>query len=234
MSDTSGSARADGVRERLIHAAISLLADQGPAALKARTVASAAGLSTMAVYSHFGGIPELKCAAIDYRFRDLASAFSRLPVTDDPIADLVVQALTCRRVARENPYLYDLMFGLSTLATHRRVNHPGIRLSGSSPAFQRAYAYFAAACTRLVNSGRVRQQNPGAVAAQLWSLLHGFITHELGEAFLACDDPAIQVLLPMGVNLSVGLGDTRERAEASHCRAARLYESITGETRAAR
>jgi len=31
----------------------------------------------------------------------------------------------------------------------------------------------------------------------------------------------------MGVNLSVGLGDTRERAQTSHEDAARLYESIT-------
>jgi len=34
-------------------------------------------------------------------------------------------------------------------------------------------------------------------------------------------------MLPMGVNLSVGLGDTRERAQASHEAAARLYNSIT-------
>jgi hypothetical protein len=31
----------------------------------------------------------------------------------------------------------------------------------------------------------------------------------------------------MGVNLSVGLGDTRERAQASHETAARRYQAIT-------
>ncbi len=72
------------------------------------------------------------------------------------------------------------------------------------------------------------------VAAQLWSFVHGFITLELAEALVECDDPARQVLLPMGVNLSVGLGDTRERAQASHETAARRYEAITrGETPAA-
>jgi hypothetical protein len=35
------------------------------------------------------------------------------------------------------------------------------------------------------------------------------------------------VMMPMGVNLSVGLGDTRERAQASHEAAMRLYDSIT-------
>jgi hypothetical protein len=31
----------------------------------------------------------------------------------------------------------------------------------------------------------------------------------------------------MGVNVAVGLGDKRERAEASHEAAARLYDSVT-------
>jgi hypothetical protein len=35
------------------------------------------------------------------------------------------------------------------------------------------------------------------------------------------------VLLPMGVNLAVGLGDNRERAQASHKAGARLYDLIT-------
>src|SRR5207248_3159822 len=39
---------------------------------------------------------------------------------------------------------------------------------------------------------------------------------ELADHFIECDDPVAQVLQPMGVNLAVGLGDTRERAQASH------------------
>ena len=35
------------------------------------------------------------------------------------------------------------------------------------------------------------------------------------------------MLLPMGVNLVAGLGDDRERAQASHESGARLYDSIT-------
>ena len=83
------------------------------------------------------------------------------------------------------------------------------------------------ACARLVSSGRVRHQEPEAVAAQLWSFVHGCITLELAEHFVEFADPVAQVLQPMGVNLAVGLGDTRERAEASHEAGARLYDSIT-------
>ena len=68
MRDMSESPTPDGVRERLIQVTIRLLAEQGPSAIKARTVASAAGLSTMVVYHHFGGIPELTRAVVDHGF----------------------------------------------------------------------------------------------------------------------------------------------------------------------
>lgn len=226
MQDAPERSAPDGVPERLIAATIKLLAEQGPSAIKARTVASATGLSTMVVYHHFGGIPELIRAVIDRGFKDLDAAFSRLPVTEDPIADLALQALTTRGLARENPHLYDLMFGLSTRATYRPLPDSGVCASGRSPAFQATYAHVAAACERLVKSGRVRPQDPNSVAAQLWSFAHGFITLELAETFVGFDDPVGQVLLPLGVNLAVGLGDTRQRAEASHHAAACLYDSL--------
>ncbi len=234
MPNMSDEETAESAPERLITATISLLAEQGPSAIKARTVAAASGLSTMLVYHYFGGIPELTRAVIDRGFKELDRAFSQLPVTEDPIADLAVQALTCRRVARENPHLYDLMFGLSTRATYRPVADSGVRLSGRSPAFRGAYAHVAQACARLVSSGRIRQQDPDVVAAQLWSFVHGFITLELADTFVEFDEPVRQILLPMGVNLSVGLGDTRERAQASHEAAARIYTSIArpGESQA--
>jgi AcrR family transcriptional regulator len=204
------------------------MAEQGPSAIKVRAVASASGLSTMVVYSHFGGIAELIRAVVDQGFKELDRAFSAVPVTEDPMADLVALALTCRRVARENPHLYDLMFGLSTRrATYRPLSESDVRLSGRSPAFRGAYVHITDACERLLRSGRVRQQEPDVLAAQLWSFVHGFITLELAEHFVEVDDPVAQVLLPMGVNVTVGLGDERERAQASHEAGARLYESIT-------
>jgi AcrR family transcriptional regulator len=224
----SGDRTADGVPERVVRATIGLLAEQGPSAIKARAVASASGVSTMAVYHYFGGIAELMRAVVDHGFKDLDRAFSQVPVSDDPLADLYAMALTTRRLARENPHLYDLMFGLSTRrATYRALPDSDVRLSGRSPAFQGAYRHLNDACARLVSSGRVRQQEPQAVAAQLWSFVHGCITLELAEHFVEFDDPVAQVLQPMGVNLAVGLGDMRKRAQSSHEAGARLYDSIT-------
>ena len=47
------------VRDELLHAAVGLLDDHGPDALQTRKVSSAAGTSTMAVYTHFGGMRAL-------------------------------------------------------------------------------------------------------------------------------------------------------------------------------
>jgi AcrR family transcriptional regulator len=227
MGDRSGDPITDGAPERVVQATIRLLAEQGPSAIKARTVASASGLSTMAVYHHFGGIAELIRAVVDHGFKELDKAFAQVPVTEDPLADLYAMALTTRRVARENPHLYDLMFGLSTRRATYRPLPESDRLSGRSPAFRGAYVHLAEACARLVSSGRVRQEEPEGLAAQLWSFVHGCITLELAEHFVEFDDPVAQVLLPMGVNLAVGLGDNRERAQSSHEAGARLYDSIT-------
>ena len=68
MGGMSGDPTPDGVPERVVQATIRLLAEQGPSAIKARTVASASGLSTMAVYHHFGGIAELIRAVADRGF----------------------------------------------------------------------------------------------------------------------------------------------------------------------
>ena len=215
------------VPERLVRATIDLLAEQGPSAIKARAVAEAGGLSTMAVYTHFGGIPELLQAVVDQGFKELDRAIAQVPVTDDPVADLAAMGLSCRRFARQNPHLYDLMFGLSTRrATYRPLPDSDLRLSGRSPAFQRAYVRLHEACQRLVSSGRVKRQKPEVVAAQVWSFVHGYITLELAEHFVEFADPVVQVMLPMGVNLVVGLGDKPQRARASHEAGADGYESI--------
>ena len=125
----SGDPTPDGVPERVVQATIRLLAEQGPSAIKARTVASASGLSTMAVYHHFGGIAELIRAVADRGFTELGRAFSQVPVTKDPIDGLFfAMALMTRRIARENPHLYDLMFGLSTRrSTYRPLSDSDVR-----------------------------------------------------------------------------------------------------------
>lgn len=211
------------VPTRLVEATIRLLAEEGPSAIKARTVASASGLSTMVVYSHFGGIPELLNAVIDEGFQRLTHVFSEVPVTDDPVADLCFMALETWRFARENAHLYDLMFGLSTRATYRPIQESATTWGGRSVAFHYPYGRVVAACVRLVESRRVGDHDPAVLAGQLWSMVHGFVTLELSDHFLQFEDPAQSILLPLGTHLVIGLGDDPVRARASHEFAARAH-----------
>ena len=217
------------VPTRLVEATIRLLAEEGPSAIKARTVASASGLSTMVVYSHFGGIPELLNAVVEEGFRRLGEEFSRVPITDDPLADLCSMSLMTRQSARANPHLYDLMFGLSMRATYRPLKDDGPSLSGCSSAFVAAYVHVVDACARLVESGRVGDHDPRALAGQLWSMVHGFVTLELSGHFAEFDDAVGTVLMGLGTNLAVGLGDDRARATASHELAARRLHATQGD-----
>ena len=205
------------VVERLVEAATALLAEKGPSEIKARSVAEAAQVSTMAVYYHLGGLPELLQAVIDKGFRDLGRAFAAAPSSDDPVTALFAMALASRRFAQANPHLYDLMFGLSTRGSYRPVQNARSGAGGRSAEFQAPYAHLVQACIRLVGSGRVRSdENPEAIAPQLWSAVHGFVTLELGDHFVQFSDPVRQVLQPMMVNIFVGLGGDPESADASH------------------
>lgn len=215
----------EDVPARLIQATAALLAERGPSAVKARTVAAQTGMSTMVVYSHFGGIAELLNAVVDNGFRELEQDFAALRISNDPVKDLFAMALTTRTLARANPHLYDAMFGLSNRATYRPIQDKKDRLSGHSPAFQAAYAHFTQACARLAESGRVDVTDVDAMAASLWSYVHGYITLELANHFTEFDDPVLQVFMATGITFTVGMGDDRSSAEASHEAALALSRS---------
>ncbi|MNS98222.1 TetR/AcrR family transcriptional regulator [Cupriavidus lacunae] len=216
-------------RTRLVEAAIRLLAANGPSEVKARSVSSEAGLSTMGVYTYFGGVPELLQAVADEGFGRQAAIFARVAITDDPMTDLCAMALACRDFARCNPHLYDLMFGLSI---HGRYSPsrgtPASESKERSAAFTASYSYLLRECARLVDTNCVRKIDPDLIAAQLWSTLHGFIMLELGGYFVAFADPASEVLVPMCVNLIVGLDADRKSAESSAAAAIAGWASSLG------
>src|ERR1700753_3140158 len=109
------------VRDDLLHAAVGLLDEHGPDALQARKVASAAGTSTMAVYTHFGGMQGLIAELAEEGYRQLEAALTG-PEPADPVADLFVLGAAYRRYAIERSHMYRLMFG-STSA--HGINAPG-------------------------------------------------------------------------------------------------------------
>jgi len=170
----------------------------------------------MGVYTYFGGVPELLQAVADEGFNRQLAIFKQVAGTADPMTDLSAMALACRDFAKSNPHLYDLMFGLSIQGRYNPVR--GVTAAEPkqrSAAFQASYGCLRAECQRMIDQGGVRTIDPDLMAAQLWSALHGFIMLELGGHFDAVADPIEVILVPMCVNLIVGLGAERKLAEAS-------------------
>lgn len=214
----------DPMKERLITAAMDLLAHSGPSEIKVRRITETAGVSTIAVYHHFGGLKELLQSVVNRGYLLLRQAFDHATEADpDPGVQLFVMALSTRDLAHRNPHLYDMMFGLSTRGTYRYVGEKAD--DDPSAYFHEAYEVLVGACDRLVNSGRIDVRDPEQVAAELWSAVHGFVTLEGASHFTRFDDPVQSVLAPMAVNHFVGLGDIRSRAEHSAAAALAWWEA---------
>ena len=189
---------AGDVRRRLLEAAARLLDEQGPGALTARRLATTAHTSTMAVYTHFGGMPALVREIVAEGFRRLADHVTDHPRTDDPVADLVGLTFAYRANARENPHLYSVMFGATSLGGYRLA--PEEREVG-----RYTFVVLAEAVERAMDLGALRRDDPGRVAEQLWSAMHGFVMLELAGLHPTTTEPAEEVLRPLITTLLAGL-----------------------------
>ncbi|QNI05675.1 TetR/AcrR family transcriptional regulator [Mycobacterium kubicae] len=209
------------VRDELLHAAVSLLHEDGPDALQTRKVASAAGTSTMAVYTHFGGMRALIAEVAEEGLRQFDAALTT-PQTDDPITDLLATGIAYRRYALERPHMYRLMFG-STSA--HGINAPTSNVLTLTVAeIERRYPSFAhvvRAVHRSMRAGRITvgsaddDQVVVSTAGQFWALIHGFVMLELA-GFFGDDGVAVDpVLTSMTTKLLVALGDSPERIARS-------------------
>jgi hypothetical protein len=89
------------------------------------------------------------------------------------------------------------MVGLSSWATYRPGKDHFKEVSGGPAACPVAYDHVVATCAGLIESGRVRHNDP-EVLAGLWSMVHGFVTLELSDHFADFDDPVTSVFLPLG------------------------------------
>jgi AcrR family transcriptional regulator len=186
------------VRQRLVEAAARLLADEGPAALSTRRLAREVGTSTMAVYTHFGGLPQLVRAVVGEGFARLGQHLEAVPRTDDPLADLASLGEAYRGNARDNPHLYAVMFGSASLG--------GYRLTREELAEGRyTFDMLVAGTQRVMDAGIWKPGDAESVAGQLWASLHGFVMLELAGYYEGEADAEERVLLPMMANLAIAL-----------------------------
>lgn len=209
------------VGDELVHAAVALLDEHGPDALQTRKVAGAAGTSTMAVYTHFGGMRELIAKVAEEGLRQFDAALS-VPQTDDPVADLLATGMAYRRYTIERPHMYRLMFG-STSA--HGINAPtGNILTLTIAEIEQhipSFAHVVRAVRRSMLAGRISigsaddDETVVATAAQFWALMHGFVLLELAGFYGDGGAAVGPVLGSMFTKLFVALGDSPERVQES-------------------
>jgi AcrR family transcriptional regulator len=164
----------DDTSRALLDAAHRLLEDHGSDALTVRRIATEAGMSTMNVYSRFGG----KDGVIDVLYIDgfkrLFAALDEVPATDDARHDLLESARAYRHFAIANPTYYRIMF--------RSAIH---EFTPSEEATQLALSGLDVFVDRIV-AGQQRgdlvagpQHEAREVAAWLWATCHGLVSLEL-------------------------------------------------------
>lgn len=200
------------VRLRLVEVAARLLAEHGPDAVTARRVASEAGRSTMAVYTHFGSMDELLAQIWTEGFRRFGAALDQPTTTRDPVADWMSQGWAYRHFALTEPHLYAVMFSrdsrdLGNVSAHDR---------------EAAAATFTALLDRIERctaAGRWEIDDAAMAGELVWAAVHGHTVLELGGFSSPFPRPPGTVLAEMLVRLSIGFGDTADEARASLHRA---------------
>lgn len=210
-----------GPRGRLVAAAVRLLEEGGPEALRARRLASEVGASTMAVYTHFGGMGKLVGAVAREGFARFSRELAAVPETGDPVADLFGIALAYRDFAVANPQLYRVMHGLAAPGGLRLapIGLDEVMNSGRYPEGREAFGCACRAVTRVIEAGDGTGEDPMEATSQLWSTAHGYVLLEIGGYFGDSDAGLENVMLPLAVKLFAGLGHSRESVRRSALRA---------------
>src|SRR3954470_4592384 len=94
--------RTPELRDKVLQAAVAMLADDGVAGLTTRRVAQDAGTSIPAVYELFGDKAGLVREIYFEGFRQLFRRLDTVPETPDPRADLMKVCTVIRAFVRDN------------------------------------------------------------------------------------------------------------------------------------
>src|SRR3954447_13690945 len=154
-------------RETLLDAALRLLEQRGPGALRIRDLAAAAEQSTMGVYTHFGSKQGLLEQLYLRGFQRLEERLNTVPSDGRGREELLAFTLAYRAFALDNEALYGLLF---ERAAPDFVPSDASRLAGLST--------FQMLASRLAD-WRPDFTDPAADAHLVWATMHGLVSIEL-------------------------------------------------------
>lgn len=150
------------MRARLIERAARMLRAREPVTL--RSVVAGTGVSTMAVYTYFGGMDGLWRAVRQEGFTRLAARLDDVPLSADPVRDLAALGAAYVSNALAGPDLYRVMFDA------------GFELEDPAAADETLHC-LVRAVERAKDAGRFRPDvDPLALATQSWAVGHGLVS----------------------------------------------------------
>lgn len=155
------------LRDRLVTAAARIVSTEGPGALTLRRVAEDVGTSTMAVYTHFGGMEGLRRAVRAQGYAQLGEQLAAAERSGEPLDDLVALCLAYYGFAIAHPDLYRAMF----------MESPLDELDAAECA--RSFGTLVEAVAICVEAGALNPGDPEAIAAEIWVVGHGIASLEL-------------------------------------------------------
>ncbi len=163
----------EATRKNLLRAGAALVAKEGANAVSVRRIADAAGTSTRAVYSVFGGKKGLIAALCREGFVELLRAVEKLPRTGDPARDLVRAGIGgFRRFALAQPDLFHFVF--ERLQRDERTP-ADLAVGGEALAMLRDRVQ------RLADAGLLADHSVELAATAFHALCQGLVSMELQE-----------------------------------------------------
>ncbi|MGW0433299.1 TetR/AcrR family transcriptional regulator [Micromonospora sp. NPDC003197] len=186
------------VRTLLIERAAHMLRTREPVTL--RSLVAGTGVSTMAVYTYFGGMDGMWKALRQEGFTRLAARFAATPTSQDPVQDLAALVAAYLGNALDHPDLYRVMFD---------ANFDLEDLKAADATLE----HLVQAARRSREIGRFRAEtDPLELAIQSWAIGHGLVS-------LVANGPLPRQTLghgaPMLTALFIGAGDDPDNCRRS-------------------
>ena len=186
------------VRALLVERAARMLRAREPVTL--RSLVAGTGVSTMAVYTYFGGMDGVWKALRQEGFTRLGISLATVRMSADPVRDLAALAAAYLRNALEHPDLYRVMFDANFDLEDAR-------------AADDTLAYLVRAVERGREADRFRADiEPLELATQGWAIGHGLVS-------LVATGPLPRRTLdhgvPMLTALFISAGDQAARCRTS-------------------
>lgn len=194
------------VRTALLETAAELIATEGSGGLTLRRLVDEVGTSTMAVYTHFGGMQNLRQAVRREGFARLKEHLDSVRPSRDPVADLARAGWEYYDNAVENPHLYRVMF-----LDHHEPSDDVVGLD--------TFDQLVALVARCIEAGRFGPAEPFDLALQLWSALHGLVSLQLSG--LLAPTLAVEMVSASWRSLFLGFGAESRAVERSLSRVRR-------------